>query len=518
MDDTERLPCVTCGEKAALAAQMCLHCGASLLVDVTLRAPIADSRVRYRVARALQALPGAPALAEIQNALVAKPPAAARKVTRAFAHAALAVLTANGLAGSLERSPDRRPGSAGFSLGMSGKAAAAAVLVVFAYFAWVQLLRNPTDQPERKAEAPAATRSPRKAPVAAPAGGAAPLSTRELAQRSLPATVSLRCSNSVGSGFFVTPELVVTNAHVLCPQGQSIQVGLADDRKLVGEVVKSDANIDLGLVRVAGANARPLPLGDVADLGVGDKVMIIGSPVGLDFTVHEGSVSSLQRSAYGVALVQLDAKISPGNSGGPVIDNHGRVVAVVSMKLAGRGVEGIGLALPINYVYSELRFVPPPAGGAASEAFTKMLARAKDESGGETREARTADSGEEPSELDEEKPMLVAGYLDQYQRLVVQILRVADHRPRFEEISVKVWSGSEAFCTIKGDVSDWKPLDERAPQSAEIHKLKKMIPGRNMFVGESPLRLDLCDRTKLRSGIQLELEGANLAANRLRLR
>jgi hypothetical protein len=229
-------------------------------------------------------------------------------------------------------------------------------------------------------------------------------------------------------------------------------------------------------------------------------------------------VSSLQRSAYGVALVQLDAKISPGNSGGPVIDNHGRVVAVVSMKLAGRGVEGIGLALPINYVYSELRFVPPPAGGAASEAFTKMLARAKDESGGETREARTADSGEEPSELDEEKPMLVAGYLDQYQRLVVQILRVADHRPRFEEISVKVWSGSEAFCTIKGDVSDWKPLDERAPQSAEIHKLKKMIPGRNMFVGESPLRLDLCDRTKLRSGIQLELEGANLAANRLRLR
>ena len=352
---------------------------------------------------------------------------------------------------------------------------------MFAYFAWVQLLRNPTDQPERKAEAPAAARSPRKQPAAAPAGSAAPLSTRELAQRvpprhGLPPLQQLR-----GQRLLRDPGARGHERPRVVPEAdESIQVGLSDDRKLVGEAVKSDTNIDLGLVRVVGANARPLPLGDVADLAVGDKVMIIGSPVGLDFTVHEGSVSSLQRSAYGVAFVQLDAKISPGNSGGPVIDNHGRVVAVVSMKLAGRGVEGIGLALPINYVYSELRFVPPPAGAAASEAFAKMLARAKDESGGETREARTADSGEEPSELDEEKPMLVAGYVDQYQRLVVRILRVADHRPRFEEIAVKVWSGSEAFCTIKGDVSEWRSSTSTSAlrQSTEIgHKLTPMIPG-----------------------------------------
>jgi hypothetical protein len=102
--------------------------------------------------------------------------------------------------------------------------------------------------------------------------------------------------------------------------------------------------------------------------------------------------------------------------------------------------------------------------------------------------------------------------------LVVQILRVADHSPGFEEITVKVWNASEAFCTIKGDVSSWKALDDSAPKSAALHKLKKAIPGRNMFVGESPLRLDLCDRTRLRSGIELELEGASLAANRLRLR
>jgi serine protease Do len=330
----------------------------------------------------------------------------------------------------------------------------------------------------------------------------------------LPATVSLRCANSVGSGFFVTSDLVVTNAHVLCPKGQGIQVGLSDERKLIGEVVQSDAQVDLGLVRVPGANAQPLPLGNVGDLAVGDKVMIIGSPVGLDFTVHEGSVSSLQRSAYGVAFVQLDAKISPGNSGGPVIDNQGRVVGVVSMKLAGRGVEGIGLALPINYIYGELSFVPTPPG-ASAEVFTRMVTRAKLESGGETRQASS--ETEEAPTLEEDKPMLVAGYVDQYQRLVVQILRVSDHSPGFEEVSVKVWSGTQAFCTVKGDVSEWKPLDESAPQSVAVRKLKEMIPGRNMFVGEAPLRLDLCDRTKMRSGIQVELEGAALSANRLRL-
>jgi hypothetical protein len=96
-----------------------------------------------------------------------------------------------------------------------------------------------------------------------------------------------------------------------------------------------------------------------------------------------------------------------------VIDTQGRVVGVVSMKLAGKGVEGIGLALPINYVYGDLNFVPPPRGVNA-EVFTRMVARAKDESGGETRDTRAAADAEEPSDLEEDKPMLVAGYMDQY--------------------------------------------------------------------------------------------------------
>ena len=513
MDDTERLPCAMCGEKAALAARMCPRCGASLLVDVTLRAPITDGRVRYKVTRALQALPEAPPGPEIQKAMMASHPAAVRGVTRAFAHSVIAVLTENGLRGSIER-PVQKGSGGGRPAGALVALGAGAGLII-ALAAWQFLGRSGSPAAPAPSVVPAAA-------AKAPSATAAALTPRELAQRALPATVALRCRESGGSGFFVTEDLVVTNAHVLCPGGEAMEVTLSDDRKFVGQVVRSDKNVDLGLVRVTGAQATPLPLGDVADLAAGDKVMIIGSPVGLDFTVQEGSISSLQRSAFGVALLQLDAKISPGNSGGPVIDARGRVVGVVVMKLAGGGVEGIGLALPINYVYSkDLAFVDPPAPAAAeSEAFGKMLVRAKQEAGeggGET----GAERAEETGELGD-RPLLVAGHVDQYQRLVVRILRAAHTTPAYEEIAIKIWSGTEAFCTVKGDVSQWKRIDLDKPGSGLDVKsaavLSRIAPGGTFFVGESPLRWDLCDHTKMGYGIEIELEGASPLSLRLKVR
>jgi len=511
MEDTERLPCAMCGEKAALAARMCPHCGASLLVDVTLRAPITDGRVRYKVARALQALPEAPPGPEIQKAMVDSRPAAVRGVTRAFAHSALAVLIENGLRGSIERPAEKRSGGGRLAGPLAVLGVGAALLVALA--AWQFTGGSGSPAPSPSAVPAAAAKAPR-APAAA-------LTPRQLAQRALPATVALRCRESGGSGFFVTEDLVVTNAHVLCPGNEAMEVTLSDDRKFVGQVVRSDKNVDLGLVRVKGAKATPLPLGDVANLAAGDKVMIIGSPVGLDFTVQEGSISSLQRVAFGVALLQLDAKISPGNSGGPVIDAQGNVVGVVVMKLAGGGVEGIGLALPINYVYSKkLGFVDPPAPAAAeSEAFGKMLARAEQEAG-----EGGGEVGAERAEAAEigDRPVLVAGHVDQYQRLVVRILRAANAAPPYEEIAIKIWSGTEAFCTVKGDVSEWKRVDLDKPGSGLDVKsaaaLRRMAPGGSFFVGESPLRWDLCDRTKMGYGIEIELEGASPLSVRLKVR
>jgi S1-C subfamily serine protease len=343
-------------------------------------------------------------------------------------------------------------------------------------------------------------------------------SPRELAQRAVGAAAALRCNDTGGSGFFVEPDLLVTSAHVLCGDADRIQVSLSDDRKLVGVTVRRDERLDIGLVRVVGANASPMPLGDVADLAAGDRVTIVGSPVGLDFTVQEGNIANLRRAANGVAYLQLDAKVSPGNSGGPVVDASGRVVGIVAMKVSGEGVEGIGLALPINYVYSaSTAFARPPSGPAAeSEAFRQMVARAQ-RPGDLVQQARVDVSPEEPTA--EDRPLLVGGHVDRYDNLVVRVARIADVLPAFEEITVTLWSGLEAFCTVKGDIARWTLADPSLaaagldPAAAAL--LGKVAGGRSLYVGESPLRWDLCDRTKMESGIEVRLEGASPLASRL---
>jgi serine protease Do len=516
MEEPERLPCPTCRQPVDLEAELCLQCGASLLVDIVLRKPVVDGRVRYRLSRALSGLPGAPPLASIQASLAGSAPAAARGVRRAFAHAALPLLAENQLQGTIEKHVKPR-GGRGVPVRAAAWGIAATFLLALAYLGWQQVVRRLAPPELRLTAADVPLQSQQGARPDAVAQ-----STRDLARRALVAAASLRCHNSVGSGFFVAPDLVVTNAHVLCPDGESPQVGLSDDRKLEGQVVRSDTTIDLGLVRVVGANVEPLPLGDVGDVAVGDRVVIVGSPVGLDFTVQEGSISSLQRSAHGVALLQLDAKVSPGNSGGPVIDPQGRVVGIVSMKVLGEGVEGIGLALPVNYVYSsELAFVAPPtAGAAASDAFTRMVARAQQGAGDGIREAR-ADDPEDAPEVDR-RPLLVAGHVDQYDRLVVRVLRITEFPPAFEEITLTVSSGLDAFCTVKGDIATWKEVDlslaTAGLEQSSAAALRRIAAGRTLFAGESPLRWDLCDRSKMRRGIQVEMEGANPVASRLEVR
>jgi serine protease Do len=508
MDEPLRQPCPQCAEPVAVEARLCPHCYSSALVDVALREPVADARARHAAARALQGLAAEPPSYSLLLASMAAPrPFAARGVTRAFAQAAVAKLAEHGLRGSIERA---EPPAARTDLqpwlraGAAGLVAAAALAV--SWTVW-------------RERAPAGAPPPGEAqavPVATAARGAA-LSPRELAQRSLPSTVSLRCQGSVGSGFFVAEDLVLTNAHVLCRGGEAIEVVLSDGRRLPGRVVRAEPRFDLGLLQVAGAGAPPLPLGDVAELAVGDKVMMIGSPVGLEFSVHEGSVSSLSRSMDGVAYVQLDAKVNPGNSGGPIIDERGRVVGVVTLKHA--EAEGIGLALPINYAYSEpLRLVGAPEPDAAdSPAFQRMISGALDAGGG----ANLVDPGAGSAALDG-RPLLVGATVDQYKRLVVRLLRVAPGTPPYEEIALRVWSDTDNFCTLKGDVAAWKPVE---PQQAGtgvdprvLRLVQQQAAGRYLYVGESPLRWDLCDAGRMRPGIELELAGAHPLATRLQLR
>jgi len=157
---------------------------------------------------------------------------------------------------------------------------------------------------------------------------------------------------STGSGFLIDPNgLIVTNAHVV-EDADYIQVRLADGRRFTGKVVGQDTRVDLALVRIEGATNLPtLPLGDSNRLRVGEFVMALGHPFGLEQSVSFGIVSRkgapLTVAAPGFDFIQTDAAINPGNSGGPLVNMAGQVIGVNSMA-ARNG--SIGFAIPSNLV------------------------------------------------------------------------------------------------------------------------------------------------------------------------
>ena len=162
----------------------------------------------------------------------------------------------------------------------------------------------------------------------------------------------LTCGGRLGSGFFVDPERLLTNAHVVCGPSVPVDVKLADGRKLAGRVRALDEWLDYAVVDVPGARAAPLPLGDSTTLVAGAPVVLVGTPVGLEATVHAGKVSYVARNLQGVAHVQLNADVNPGNSGGPVLDAQGRAVGIVTLKQ--EGADGVGFALPVEYARDAL--------------------------------------------------------------------------------------------------------------------------------------------------------------------
>ncbi|PYM31829.1 MAG: hypothetical protein DME17_21760 [Candidatus Rokuibacteriota bacterium] len=153
-----------------------------------------------------------------------------------------------------------------------------------------------------------------------------------------------------GSGFFINAAgLLVTNAHVV-DVGDAIQIRMADGRRFVGKVAGKDDRVDLALVRIDGASNLPvLPLGDSNRVRVGELVLALGHPFGLEQTVSFGIVSRkgapLSVAAPGFDFIQTDAAINPGNSGGPLVNMAGEVIGVNSMA-ARNG--SIGFAIPSN--------------------------------------------------------------------------------------------------------------------------------------------------------------------------
>ncbi len=158
-----------------------------------------------------------------------------------------------------------------------------------------------------------------------------------------------------GSGFFWTTDgYVVTNYHVVA-EASGITVLLVDGRQFDATYVGGDPIHDVAVVKIAieGDAPRPIPVGTSADLRVGQSAYVIGSPFGLDWSLTAGVISALDRripAARG-GLIQTDAPINSGNSGGPLIDSAGRLIGVNTAILSPSGVNaGVGFAVPVDIV------------------------------------------------------------------------------------------------------------------------------------------------------------------------
>jgi S1-C subfamily serine protease len=165
-----------------------------------------------------------------------------------------------------------------------------------------------------------------------------------------------------GSGFLINADgTILTNNHVVSGTAQ-LTVTLADKKRYKAKILANDPRNDLALLRIDGGSPLPfLKLGDSDSLLVGQKVLAIGNPFGLQGTLTTGVVSSLDRSLDAQqgrrleGMIQTDAAINPGNSGGPLLDSHGNVIGINTAIYGDQGNIGIGFAMPINRAKAMLK-------------------------------------------------------------------------------------------------------------------------------------------------------------------
>lgn len=187
----------------------------------------------------------------------------------------------------------------------------------------------------------------------------------------LPSVVSIQVAqgdqSGTGSGVVVDGDgYIVTNNHVIsmaatAPEGATIRVTFSDGTKVPAQIVGRDTKTDLAVLKTEAANLTVAELGRSSDVQVGQDVVAVGSPLGLNKTVTRGIVSALNRpvrlNGAGtdtdavIDAVQTDAAINPGNSGGPLIDMDGRVIGINSaIRSESGGSVGLGFAIPIDDV------------------------------------------------------------------------------------------------------------------------------------------------------------------------
>jgi S1-C subfamily serine protease len=170
-----------------------------------------------------------------------------------------------------------------------------------------------------------------------------------IVESTIKSVVTIKTNVAQGSGFIITSDgYVVTNAHVMegaTAAGIITSDGQTHQVKLIG----SNSNMDIALLKIDGTYS-PLQLADSDNVQIGEKVIAIGNPLGLQFSVTEGIVSAINRPGQnGInAYIQTDAALNAGNSGGPLVDVNGEAIGINNFKIGGS--ENLGFALESNYI------------------------------------------------------------------------------------------------------------------------------------------------------------------------
>ncbi|MDP2628380.1 MAG: trypsin-like peptidase domain-containing protein [Nanoarchaeota archaeon] len=173
---------------------------------------------------------------------------------------------------------------------------------------------------------------------------------------SIPAVVTIKTDVAQGTGFIITSDgYIVTNAHVLVG-GRKVWAITSEQKTIEADFVGYDIDLDIALLKVPGAYSF-LELGNSDNIQVGEKVIAIGNPLGLQFSVSEGIISATDRPGSNgeEAYIQTDAALNPGNSGGPLIDTKGKAIGINNFKVSGS--ENLGFALESNYIKNSVNAI-----------------------------------------------------------------------------------------------------------------------------------------------------------------
>jgi len=208
--------------------------------------------------------------------------------------------------------------------------------------AWDAAAANATDAPPPSRQADAAPEASSPAPLSASTA------TEEMVDRVMPAVVLIETTSGRGSGFFVRHDTVITNVHVVGNDGY-VTLRKSDGATLNARVERRAPAFDIAILKVGvpSASQAVIPLGSAQSLRPGQEIIVIGSALGmLQNSVSRGIVSGL-RTSGGATLVQTDAAANPGNSGGPMLDRNGSVIAITT--LGYKNAEGLNFGVAIDH-------------------------------------------------------------------------------------------------------------------------------------------------------------------------